>query len=59
MNAAKANPKRITITFEPDLDVWEKLREADKRGRGVRSQVINLALRKSLAEVVAKWDAAS
>lgn len=49
--------QRITITFEPDADVLQKLSEADKRGRGVRSRLINQAIRERLADAMRRWDA--
>lgn len=48
---------RKTVTFEPDADVAVQLSEADKRGRGVRTRVINQAIRDSLKDVLKRWDA--
>ncbi len=49
--------KRKTVTFEPDPALAPLLEEADKRGRGKRSLVINRTLVRYMAEQLAEWDA--
>lgn len=48
--------KRNTVTFEADVDVAELLQEATNRGRGVRSETINKALRDRLPAVLKARD---
>jgi len=52
----KQKEKRITVTFEPDADVLALLRDAEKRGRGVRTELINKAVRAKGREVLRNRD---
>ncbi len=48
--------KQRTVTFQPDADVERYLMEAEKRGRGVRTEIINQALRDCGERVLGRWD---
>ncbi len=52
----KMNYTKRTVTFSPDKDVSAQLAEVQKRGYGVRSRVINQAIREQLPKVLKRWD---
>lgn len=56
MAEEKVEKKRKTVTFDPEPDVVKVLDEADKRGRGVRSKIINQSIRKMGSEALERWD---
>lgn len=48
--------KRNTFTFEIEPDNQALLDEVAKRGRGVRSKVMNQVIREVALEVLRRWD---
>lgn len=48
--------KQKTVTFQPESDVLDYLEQANRRGRGVRTRIINQALRECGPQVLKQWD---
>lgn len=53
--SVKPRVKRKTVTFEPDEDLIPTLEEVDRKGKRIRSLLINRTLRRGLHESIAEW----